>query len=73
MCGRYPGAGSLVLPFLMAIANHKEVVMRKLVLILLVLGLAACAKAPVKPEHSSETQRSHAHEAQGELSSEVRK
>jgi len=47
--------------------------MRKLVLILLALGLVACAKAPVKPVHSSETQRGHAHEAQGELSSEVRK
>lgn len=62
-----------MLPFLMAITNLKEKVMRKLVLILLALGLVACAKAPVKPVHSSETQRGHAHEAQGELSSEVRK
>ena len=62
-----------MLPFLMAIANLKEEVMRKLVLILLALGLTACAKAPAKPVHGSETQRSHAHEAQGELSSEVRK
>ena len=41
--------------------------------LLLALGLSACAKAPVKPENSPEVQRSHAHEAQDELSSGVRK
>ncbi|MBI4808400.1 MAG: hypothetical protein HY799_05600 [Nitrosomonadales bacterium] len=51
--------------------------MRKSVFImsalLVALGLASCAKAPVKPVNSPEVQRGHAHEAQGELSSEVRK
>lgn len=51
--------------------------MRKLVqvlsVLLLAIGLASCAKAPVKPVNSPEVQRGHAHEAQGELSSEVRK
>ncbi|MBI5006990.1 MAG: hypothetical protein HZB95_07670 [Nitrosomonadales bacterium] len=42
-------------------------------ILFITLGLAACAKAPVKPVHSPEVQRGHAHEAQGELSSEVRK
>lgn len=46
---------------------------RILSLLLLVSGLAACAKPPVKPVNSPEVQRGHAHEAQGELSSEVRK
>jgi hypothetical protein len=41
--------------------------------LLLVTGLASCAKAPVKPVNSPEVQRGHAHEAQGELSSEVHK
>lgn len=35
--------------------------------------LAGCAKPLEKPVNSPETQRGHAHEAQGELSSEVRK
>jgi len=51
--------------------------MRKSVFILSVLlvslGLYSCAKPPVKPENSPEVQRSHAHEAQDELSSGVRK
>ncbi len=38
-----------------------------------VFNLSACAKPPVKAAPSPEAQRSHAHEAQGELSSEVHK
>lgn len=41
--------------------------------LLLALGLSACAKAPVKPVNSPEVQRDHAREAQDELSSGVRK
>jgi hypothetical protein len=51
--------------------------MRKPIAILLFLSLAAalsaCAKPPVKPSATQEEQRSHAREAQGELSSEVHK
>jgi len=51
--------------------------MRKLFSILSVIfitfGLVACTRAPVKPVNSPEVQRSHAHEAQDELSSGVRK
>lgn len=42
-------------------------------LLFIALGLSGCAKAPVKPVNSSEVQRDHAHEAQDELSSGVRK
>jgi hypothetical protein len=38
-----------------------------------VFSLSACAKPPVKAAPGPETQRSHAHEAQDELSSEVHK
>ncbi len=51
--------------------------MRKIIYILflafVVSGLAACAKQPVKAAPSPEAQRSHAHEAQDELSTEVHK
>jgi hypothetical protein len=51
--------------------------MRKPVLILSILfavfGLVACSRTPVKPVNSPEVQRSHAHEAQDELSTGVRK
>lgn len=36
-------------------------------------SLAACAEPPAKPVAGQETQRSHAHEAQDELSTEVHK
>lgn len=44
-----------------------------LFVLLLGFGLSACAKPPVKPVASQEGQRSHAKEAQDELSSEVHK
>ncbi len=52
--------------------------MRKLITmslgLLVLLNLAACAEAPPqKPVADQETQRSHAHEAQDELSTEVHK
>ena len=51
--------------------------MRKRLFILSIMvvafGLSACARTPVKPVNSPEVQRGHAHEAQGELSSEVHK
>ena len=51
--------------------------MRKLIRALLGLAvassLAACAEPPAKPVAGQETQRSHAHEAQDELSTEVHK
>ncbi|BCK88502.1 hypothetical protein MIZ01_2306 [Sideroxyarcus emersonii] len=46
---------------------------RAVFLLLLLFGLAACAKPPAKVENSPETQRSHAQGAQDELSSEVHK
>ncbi|OIR19459.1 hypothetical protein GALL_03400 [mine drainage metagenome] len=42
-------------------------------LLLMLCGLSACTKPPAKVENSPETQRSHAHGAQDELSSEVHK
>jgi hypothetical protein len=70
--------GSLVLSFLFEAylsAITKENLMCKpvyfLFLLLVALGLSACAKAPAKAAPSQETQRSHAHEAQDELKSEV--
>jgi hypothetical protein len=72
--------GSLVLSFLFEMhfnAITKENLMRKpvyfLFLLLAALGLSACARAPAKAVPSQETQRSHAHEAQDELKSEVSK
>lgn len=72
--------GSLVLPFLFwanLVAAMKEGLMhqsiRAVFLLLLLFGLAACAKPPAKVENSPETQRSHAQGAQDELSSEVHK
>ena len=51
--------------------------MRKSVSILLALlvvaGLSACAKAPVRHVNTPDEQRSHAEGAQEELSSEVHK
>ena len=51
--------------------------MRKSISVLFILfvalGLSACAKPPVQQGASQEQQRSHAHEAQDELSSEVHK
>ena len=51
--------------------------MRKPISILFILlvsiGLAACAKPSVKPVASQDEQRSHAQGAQEELSSEVHK
>ncbi len=40
---------------------------------LLLAGLSACATPPAKSVNNQETQRSHAKEAQDELSSEVHK
>ena len=55
----------------------KEMHMRKSVSILFVLlvvaGLSACAKAPARHVNTPDEQRSHAGQAQDELSSEVRK
>jgi hypothetical protein len=42
-------------------------------LLLLILGLSACAKPPVKAAGSPDEQRSHAERAQDELSTEVKK
>ena len=51
--------------------------MRKLIKMLAGLVVAstlvACAEPPTKPVAGQETQRSHAHEAQDELSTEVHK
>jgi predicted small lipoprotein YifL len=51
--------------------------MRKSISILFVLlivgGLSACARAPVKHVNTPDEQRSHAGQAQDELSSEVHK
>lgn len=44
-----------------------------LLVLLLVAGMSACAKAPAKHVNDPETQRGHAAGAQEELSSEVRK
>lgn len=46
---------------------------RVMFLLLVLSGLAACAKPPAKAENSPEAQRSHAQGAQDELSSEVHK
>jgi outer membrane biogenesis lipoprotein LolB len=55
----------------------KESHMRKLIsilfLLLVTLGLSACAKPPVKAVNSPDEQRSHAQGAQDELSSEIHK
>jgi hypothetical protein len=74
------GKGSFVLSFsfeayLSAITkeNHMRKPIYFLFLLLVALGLSACARAPVKAAPSQETQRSHAHEAQDELKSEVHK
>jgi hypothetical protein len=40
---------------------------------LVACALTGCAKPLEKPVNNPEVQRGHAHEAQGELSSEVRK
>lgn len=43
------------------------------ILLLVTLGLSACAKPPVKAVSSPDEQRSHAERAQDELSTEVHK
>lgn len=43
------------------------------ILLLLTLGLSACAKPPVKADSGPDEQRSHAERAQDELSTEVKK
>jgi hypothetical protein len=72
--------GSFVLPFLFVECHRvtmKEMHMRKSVSILFALlvvaGLSACAKAPARHVNTPDEQRSHAGQAQDELSSEVRK
>lgn len=72
--------GSFVLPFLFVECHRvtmKEMHMRKSISILFVLlvvaGLSACARAPVKHVNTPDEQRSHAEKAQEELSSEVHK
>ena len=72
--------GSFVLPFLFHECHGltiKEMHMRKSISILFVLlivgGLSACARAPVKHVNTPDEQRSHAGQAQDELSSEVHK
>lgn len=51
--------------------------MRKLIsslfVLLVTIGLSACAKPPVQAVNSPDQQRSHAQGAQDELSSEVHK
>jgi hypothetical protein len=72
--------GSFVLPFLFEAylnAKTKETKMRKpifiLVLLLVISGLSACARAPVKAVNNPDDQRSRSHGAQDELSTEVHK
>jgi hypothetical protein len=72
--------GSFALPFLFDDCHGmklKEVSMRKYFSILCLLfagaGLNACAHAPGKQVYTPDQQRSHAQDAQGELSSEIHK
>lgn len=73
------GTGSFVLPFPFVECHGvtiKEMHMRKsisiLFVLLVVVGLSACAKA-ARHANTPDEQRSHAGQAQDELSSEVHK